>query len=1162
MPIMRIFNMLLRPASIVSGGAAGLVFLLVYLGPQFGLRGPYLMMALLVVLILWMAVMFILRLRAQKAGAALEKSIEQQAAAQLASTRPGREEEIEHLKKQLLEAITALKTSRVGKTRGGAGALYVLPWYMIIGPPASGKTTLLANSGLNFPYLDPSRNRPSVKGVGGTRNCDWWFADEAVILDTAGRYVLPVEADDTQEWLAFLDLLRRNRGKKPINGLIVGVSIQDLVMGGEEEVENHAQKIRSRVDELIQRLGISFPIYLVFTKCDLIRGFVEFFGDLSKTERAAVWGATVARERVAQEPATAIFNAEMERLTAALGEARIPRLAQANHPEARPDILFFPLQFHALKDRLTTFVEILFRDNPYHEKPIFRGFYFTSGTQEGRPIDQVINAMLRGFGVDASDQGMTVAPSQTKSYFIENVFSKVMFPDRHIAGPSAEGERRRRSRRAKVFAAGCAGLALLTVGLFFLSATNRKLLSDVKSLSDKAAASAQAGQLSLTLDNVKTLDDLRGKLQTMDDRSRPLTKAALLETYQGERAADEARRLYLLALHDAVMAPVTPNLARNLRQYADTTVVTFPRYYGWYRTWRILQDPAALLRTEDADTVAAVLTRTWVSMNGMLEGQDRDDFGRLLRRQVEYASQYPQVLADLFPPATYRDEVLQQQARAALRRYWTADGVYPGLVEAGKTVPPVKVAGILGGDLGLYGTTSVPGAYTDAAWQEPVKNYLGWLETVRGDWVMREAFSSEPVSLRPAVLARYSQNYVSSWDGFLAGTSAKPGMSNEDTRTFLERSSNEGAPIIRVLKEVDRNTRFDKDSDPALMRIANSFGALHEFFQTPGSGGAMHFLHLPGGGGSNQKAPYLDYIDKVGALAGAYADVVQSSNPSNAGPVLALTSWVDTSISPSDSLTSELARVLKLPASIVTGTVVRGQGSGIQGNWDGVFREFQQALSGRYPFSSNGPDCSIADFERFFGPSGTFQGFYQQNLSGLLSEDGHELPNTGVRFSPAFLSCVQGAYRIRQGCFSGAGAGFNFSLQPDRVDRPGGIVMRGVRVDVGGKSLIYQMGQRVWTPMSWPGQNPEAGASLILDAGSTASVNPMSFSGAWGLFHLLDAAQVQLEGSNQATITWPVPAQPAAITVVFNVRGLSAVNPLQPNFFRFSIPSRVVDSGR
>jgi type VI secretion system protein ImpL len=87
--------------------------------------------------------------------------------------------------------------------------LYELPWYVIIGPPGSGKTTALVNSGLHFP-LAAQLGAGAVRGVGGTRNCDWWFTDQAVLLDTAGRYTTQDShaTVDKAAWLGFLDLLK------------------------------------------------------------------------------------------------------------------------------------------------------------------------------------------------------------------------------------------------------------------------------------------------------------------------------------------------------------------------------------------------------------------------------------------------------------------------------------------------------------------------------------------------------------------------------------------------------------------------------------------------------------------------------------------------------------------------------------------------------------------------------------------------------------------------------------------------------------------------------------------------------------------------------------------------------------------------------------------
>jgi len=156
---------------------------------------------------------------------------------------------------------------------------------MIIGPPAAGKTTAIRNSGLEFPFGTDRE----IQGVGGTRNCDWWFSNSAIILDTAGRYI--TDDDDQEEWAAFLDILRKNRSRQPINGVLVCISIADLLNAGSEEMEWHARTIRKRIDELTQRLGLRFPVYLVFTKCDLINGFVQFFEEFSRAQREQIWDA-------------------------------------------------------------------------------------------------------------------------------------------------------------------------------------------------------------------------------------------------------------------------------------------------------------------------------------------------------------------------------------------------------------------------------------------------------------------------------------------------------------------------------------------------------------------------------------------------------------------------------------------------------------------------------------------------------------------------------------------------------------------------------------------------------------------------------------------------------------------------------------------------------
>ena len=169
---------------------------------------------ILVIIVLWVVVIAWGWWSARRRAKAIEQGILKQAQWNVDNASPARRGEIEEVRKNLAEAMAMLRGGPDGRK-----ALYTLPWYMIIGPPAIGKTTAIVNSGLNFPGLTTARR---MRGAGGTRNCDWWFSTDAILLDTAGRYAQSADRSETEgEWFSFLDLLRKHRGRGPINGLIL-----------------------------------------------------------------------------------------------------------------------------------------------------------------------------------------------------------------------------------------------------------------------------------------------------------------------------------------------------------------------------------------------------------------------------------------------------------------------------------------------------------------------------------------------------------------------------------------------------------------------------------------------------------------------------------------------------------------------------------------------------------------------------------------------------------------------------------------------------------------------------------------------------------------------------------------------------------------------------
>ena len=290
-------------------------------------------------------------------------------------------------------ALAMMKTARVGQ-RGEF--VYQLPWYVIIGPPGAGKTTALRNSGLEFPIAQALGDEP-VRGIGGTRTAEWWFTDQAVLIDTAGRYTTQDsdEAVDAQVWRGFLDLLKRHRPRQPLTGVIVAISVTDLTGADESAALAHGRAVRARINEIQSAFGVRTPVYVLLTKTDLLSGFTEFFDDLPAQEREQVWGETwplaVSQAGVPADAFDTAFDALIARL-----DARVLMRVQSEQDMARRGLIFaFPQQVASLRQPLAQVLATIGRDTRFEPSPFVRGFYFTSGTQFGRPIDRLVENLER-----------------------------------------------------------------------------------------------------------------------------------------------------------------------------------------------------------------------------------------------------------------------------------------------------------------------------------------------------------------------------------------------------------------------------------------------------------------------------------------------------------------------------------------------------------------------------------------------------------------------------------------------------------------------------------------------------------------------------------------------------------------------------------------------
>ncbi|NKC34597.1 type VI secretion system membrane subunit TssM, partial [Falsiroseomonas selenitidurans] len=770
-----------------------------------GIEAPWLLALLAALPVLaWLAVMLLVvaRRRKQEAGLIAGVTAQEDAAAKGRAQAEALSAEEAAIAQRLAAALAALKTAGGGK----GGYLYERPWYVIIGPPGAGKTTAIQNSGLDFP-LSAGR----VAGVGGTRNCDWWIAEQAVLIDTAGRYTTQ-DSDaqaDSAGWENFLELLKRQRPKQPLNGVIVAFGADMISRLDAAQREQHAQAVRRRVRDLEQKLGQRLPVYLLVSKADLIVGFSEFFDDLDKDGRAQVWGVTFP-EASGPEGPVARLGEEFAALTRRLQDRLLERLQAERGPEQRARIGGFPAQFASLEAPLLAFAHAAFGGSSLEPAPFLRGVYFTSGTQEGTPIDRLTGALSRAFGLDPR-RPAAIMGQKGRSYFLGRLLREVVFNEARLAARDRGQAKRARLVQAGAWAA--AVLLLLGGGAWGFAAINAEQARRAR-LEAALATAEQAGQ-GLPLDRIAADDDLARVIPYLN-AVRALPPAAEadgagLGLSQGPKLAEAGGLAYEHALDRVLLPRLLARLETQIR-----AGIMRPDYL--YEATRIY------LMLGRAGPMDRALVQEWMALDwqqafpGAVGTPSRDALAQHLEAllAVDF-SRYP------------LDGALVDTARRIFSRLPMAERIYSRLRTAAAQVPPWKPGEAMGiAGQRWFATASgrplaevaVPGLFTIDGLHKALLPRLpaAIVEAASESWVLgaeaATALAGDPRQLEAAVLRLYAEDYARAWQTALADIVLPPFRSLPQAAEALNLLGAPNSPMRDVLRGAARQLSPGTPPDP------------------------------------------------------------------------------------------------------------------------------------------------------------------------------------------------------------------------------------------------------------------------------------------------------------------------------------------------------------
>ncbi|WP_207260225.1 type VI secretion system membrane subunit TssM [Pseudomonas sp. GW101-3H06] len=1024
-------------------------------------------------------------------------------------------QECTELKVRFKSALHTLRTSNLYRGRRE------LPWYLLIGPQGSGKTSLLERSGLEFPLN--SFDRTLTRDLLSTEYCDWYFTENGVLLETAGRYLTQSNVEvDASGWSSLLGLLHKRCRSRPLNGVMVMLPVQTLFSHDHESLEVLAKHVRSRLQEIQQRLHVDLPIYLVLSKTDDQPGFQEFFDRLTREEKEQVLGASLSETSLASE-ATAV-RIEFEAMLQRLNSQVIMRMHQERDPLRRGRILDFPHQLGQVGEGLCKFVEKTFSSSRNPHMGQLRGFYLTSATYSSKPQNQPTDA---GGGLN---QGAAPVPHAGHSRFIHHLFSRTIFSESGLA----ELDKRERNRLSWMQRTLYVG-ALTALSLFgFLWASsfsaNHERLDNLRALAQtwiqqRSTLTAEDEWLPA----LESLDTSYAATQVFPDK-RDVSYHERGGLYQGVEVNTVIRSAYERELE----ALLLPRLATLLEGQIRTNMKDRELLLNGLRAYLMLSN-------QDRRDVAWL--KEWVATDWSVRYAGNTSVQNRVNTHVDHL---------LALPFSYPlNDSLVAQARQSLLSESLANVVYRILREQARILPEYRLSQHLGpqGAL-LVGTDHViPGFYTRQGYQQyfSVRGAALVTDILRDNWVLGEVSNISNMDLRRLMVELeqlYFRDYANAWGDAMGRVALQPINHAVEGAEQLAGLTSANSPVMQLLVQVRENTHFPVVTDAvddvataaqilvekngevgklAVATLEKASGALGSSLPDTARKALqrrfepLHRLLDENNGPSADLTPVMHALNELQLQLSSLA---RASSPDQAAYDLAKARMANQR----DALSQLRMASGRLPRPVgawfnvlaedawrlVLGDAYQYLNQRYQSE---LYSFYGKAIYKRYPFSAHSAsDVALSDFREFFKTQGIVDRFFDNYMrpfvSGgpgnyrLRSIDGQNLPVSRI-----YLDQMASAHIIRQSFFAenSAEPHVPFKLEPYTLDPS---VSRS-EFRFGDTAMEYRHGPIVAASFKWPNDAEDGRTSLVLERMTERPIGIEKNSGPWSLFRLLDLMQTE-----------------------------------------------------
>ncbi len=1032
-----------------------------------------------------------------------------------------------------IEVLLREAEKRLSAARGRSVRLNDLPVVLVLGETGSAKTSCVVHSGLDPELLAGQVYQEAA--IVPTRALNAWLAGQTLLVEAGG----PLLADGARR----LRLLRRlaaggfsalRRGPQPPRAAVVMVDCERFLRpGATEALAAAARSLQACLGEVAQQLGISLPVYVLFTKLDRVNFFAEFVRNLTQEEAGQAFGITLPMEApsttaVYAEQQTRRLTEAFNRLFHSLCDRRLDLLPRENDPEKIPGAYEFPREFAKLRKLVVQFLVDLCRPSQLRANPFLRGFYFSGVraviVQEAAPSAVTARPVERPSGV-AGATGMfragalhpiaemraPVAPTGTRRIpqwlFLTRLFHNVILQDRAAQSASAASLRASMWRR---LALGAATLLLLFISIALVVSYfgNRALVRDAMAAA-AAAIAAEVPEEPASTDSLRRLDSLRQIAETLARWQREGPPLRLRwGLYAGAELYPLVRRAYFGRFHRLLFAQTQRAMLAHLTGLPPSPGPNDP-YGPTYDTLKAYLITTSHPEKSTRAFLTPVLLAYWIA--GRDVGAERT---ALARRQFDF---YADELRVGNPFSSEADMPAVERARRYLAQFGARERVYRLMVaEASAKHPAISYNRAFPGfSQVVINNREVPGAFTKAGWaamQEALKNVPKYF--AGEEWVLgRQAASpTDIVQLEKELRELYRNDYRQQWRDFLRATSIARYANLQDAARKLGMLAGNQAPLLALFWLVSENTA-------GLPEVGDIFQPVQSLVP-PGTKGL--FIQP-----SNQ--PYMSALmnlqtalESVLAAPGGTADQNAAQQTlAKAGEARSVTRQIALGFRPDpEGQVDVKTRTLMEDPITHLEALLRGLGPAeLRARAQAFCSEFRQLMA-RYPFDPKATvQATLEDFNRIFRPNdGALWRFYQENLQNLIVKEGAQWvpkPGATMTVTPAFLAFFNRATAFSEAVYKGGQQPqLAYALRSNLAGQN-----QSIELTIDGQTLTNGPGRTVTQQFSWPGRQP-GGVRLTVRFGGEPFQWPR-YDGLWAAFEFFADGEekAQVSGSTY-TLEW------------------------------------------